>query len=118
MTPELSYIHSIAVSEVLMRSAKHVFTAYMQGLEMTHLSVAVSHFLNCMLCSASQVVKLKTVCMSIEYHYTERRIFYCYAVSCRPNLTKAQCMDELQLTGRNLGRVFNSRSGCVRAPCS
>jgi hypothetical protein len=38
-----------------MRSAKHVFTAYMQGLEMTHLSVAVSHFLNCLLCSAVQV---------------------------------------------------------------
>ena len=53
-TPELSYIYSIVVSEVLMRSAKHVFTTYMQGLEMTHLSVAVSHFLNCMLCSASQ----------------------------------------------------------------
>jgi hypothetical protein len=72
VTPELSYIHSIAVSEVLMRSAKHVFTAYMQGLEMTHLSVAVSHFLNCMLCSASQVVKLKTVCISIEctFSYT------------------------------------------------
>jgi len=27
-------------------------------------------------------------------------------------------MDKLQLTGRNLGRVFNSRSGCVCAPCS
>jgi hypothetical protein len=24
-------------------------------------------------------------------------------------------MDKLQLTGRNLGRVFNSRRGCVRA---
>ncbi len=24
-------------------------------------------------------------------------------------------MDKLQLTGRNLGRVFNSRSGCINA---
>jgi hypothetical protein len=24
-------------------------------------------------------------------------------------------MDKRQLTGRNLGRVFNSRSGCMRA---
>jgi len=57
VTPELSYVHTIAVSEVLMRSAKHVFTIYMQGLEMTHLSVAVSHFLNCLLTSAAQVKK-------------------------------------------------------------
>ena len=55
VTPELSYVHTIAVSEVLMRSAKHVFTTYMQGLEMTHLSVAVAHFLNCLLSRTTQV---------------------------------------------------------------
>lgn len=55
VTPELSYVHTIAVSEVLMRSAKHVFTSYMQGLEMTHLSVAVAHFLNCLLSRTTQV---------------------------------------------------------------
>lgn len=53
--PELSYVYTIAVSEVLMRSTKHVFTTYMQGLEMTHLSVAVAHFLNCLLASTTQV---------------------------------------------------------------
>lgn len=53
--PQLGYIHSIAVSEVLVRSSKHLFTTYMQGLEMTHLGVAIAHFLNCFLSSCPTV---------------------------------------------------------------
>ena len=49
--PQLGYIHSIAVSEVIIRSTKHIFTNFMQGLEMTHLSVGIAHFLNCFLSS-------------------------------------------------------------------
>ncbi len=49
-------MHSLSVSEILLRSAKHVYTTYMQGLEMTYLSVAVSHILNCLFASVSQVV--------------------------------------------------------------
>ena len=45
--PQLGYIHSITVSEVIVRSAKHIFTSYLQSLDMTCLSAAISHFLNC-----------------------------------------------------------------------
>ena len=53
--PQLSYIHTIAVSEVLTRAAKHIFVTYMQNLDMTCLSVAVAHFLNCMLSSSPNI---------------------------------------------------------------
>ncbi len=52
--PQLSYINSILVSEVLTRSAKHLFTSYMLGLDMTCLASAVSHFFNCFFTSHTQ----------------------------------------------------------------
>lgn len=48
---QLEYLYSIAVAELILRSAKHIFTIYLQGTEMMNLSVAVSHFLNCLLYS-------------------------------------------------------------------
>ncbi|XP_060521182.1 clustered mitochondria protein homolog [Cylas formicarius] len=48
---QLEYLHCIAVSELILRSAKHLFTTYLQGCEMINLSVAISHFLNCFLYS-------------------------------------------------------------------
>ncbi|XP_059480383.1 clustered mitochondria protein homolog isoform X2 [Neocloeon triangulifer] len=51
---QLEYVHSIAVSELICRSAKHIFTTYMQSVELMSLSAAISHFLNCFL-SASQL---------------------------------------------------------------
>ena len=53
--PQLSYIHTIAVSEVITRAAKHIFVNYMQNLDMTCLSVAVAHFLNCLLSSCPNI---------------------------------------------------------------
>uniref|UniRef100_A0ABD2XNR3 Clustered mitochondria protein homolog n=1 Tax=Trichogramma kaykai TaxID=54128 RepID=A0ABD2XNR3_9HYME len=50
--PTLQYLHRICVSELLLRSAKHIFTTYMQGTELMCLTAAVSHFLNCFLSSA------------------------------------------------------------------
>lgn len=50
--PQLRYLYRIAVSELVLRSAKHIFTSYMQGTELMSLSAAVSHFLNCLLSSA------------------------------------------------------------------
>jgi protein TIF31 len=52
--PQLSYISTIVVSEVIVRSAKHVFTGYIQNLDLTCLSAAISHFLNCFFCSGTQ----------------------------------------------------------------
>ncbi|XP_074038470.1 clustered mitochondria protein homolog isoform X2 [Leptinotarsa decemlineata] len=50
---QLEYLYSIAVSELLLRSAKHIFTIYLQGCEMMNLSVAIAHFLNCFLFSGT-----------------------------------------------------------------
>ncbi|CAG9863368.1 unnamed protein product [Phyllotreta striolata] len=48
---QLEYLYSISVSELILRSAKHIFTIYLQGCEMMNLSVAIAHFLNCFLYS-------------------------------------------------------------------
>ncbi|XP_023320484.1 clustered mitochondria protein homolog [Eurytemora carolleeae] len=49
--PQLEYVYTIAATELVMRAAKHIFTAYLQGLDMLSLACAVSHFLNCLLSS-------------------------------------------------------------------
>nr|XP_026499618.1 clustered mitochondria protein homolog [Vanessa tameamea] len=45
----LAYLHSIAVAELLLRAAKHVYTPYLQGCEAMCTGAAVAHFLNCFL---------------------------------------------------------------------
>lgn len=50
---QLEYLHSIAVNEIIMRSVKHLFTTFLQGAEMMNLSVAIAHFLNCLLYSGA-----------------------------------------------------------------
>merc|ERR1719260_218304 len=49
--PQLEYVYVIAVSEVVIRSAKHLFTLYLQGMDMLSLAGSVSHFMNCLLSS-------------------------------------------------------------------
>merc|ERR1712142_726870 len=49
--PQLEYVHVIAVSEVVLRSAKHLFTLFLQGMDMLSLSCSISHFLNGLLSS-------------------------------------------------------------------
>ncbi|XP_035440055.2 clustered mitochondria protein homolog isoform X1 [Spodoptera frugiperda] len=46
---QLSYLHAIAVAELLLRAAKHIYTAYLQGCEAMCIGAAVAHFLNCLL---------------------------------------------------------------------
>lgn len=48
---QLEYLYNIAVSELITRSAKHLFAMYMQSTDMMSLSASVSHFLNCFLSS-------------------------------------------------------------------
>ncbi|XP_028163527.1 clustered mitochondria protein homolog isoform X1 [Ostrinia furnacalis] len=45
----LAYLHAIAVGELVLRAAKHVYTAYLQGCEAMCIGGAVAHFLNCLL---------------------------------------------------------------------
>uniref|UniRef100_A0A8C4P0E3 Clustered mitochondria protein homolog n=1 Tax=Dicentrarchus labrax TaxID=13489 RepID=A0A8C4P0E3_DICLA len=49
----LSHIQRISISEVIIRSAKHIFRTYLQDVEPAAFSAAVSHFLNCLLSSSS-----------------------------------------------------------------
>ncbi|XP_052753173.1 LOW QUALITY PROTEIN: clustered mitochondria protein homolog [Galleria mellonella] len=46
--PSLAYLHAIAVGELLLRAAKHIYTAYLQGCEPMCVGAAVAHFLNCL----------------------------------------------------------------------
>ncbi|CAO2644157.1 Clustered mitochondria protein homolog [Lemmus lemmus] len=41
----------IGIGELITRSAKHIFKTYLQGVELSGLSAAISHFLNCFLSS-------------------------------------------------------------------
>lgn len=47
--PSLEYLHSIAISELITRAAKHLFNHYIQNADMMSMAVAISHFLNCFL---------------------------------------------------------------------
>ncbi|XP_042286092.1 clustered mitochondria protein homolog isoform X1 [Thunnus maccoyii] len=49
----LRHIQRISMSEVIIRSAKHIFRTYLQDVEPAAFSAAVSHFLNCLLSSTS-----------------------------------------------------------------
>lgn len=47
--PSLAYLHAIALADLLLRAAKHLYTAYLQGCEPMCIGTAVAHFLNCLL---------------------------------------------------------------------
>ncbi|XP_063769255.1 clustered mitochondria protein homolog isoform X1 [Pseudophryne corroboree] len=47
----LDHLYSTIIMEIVTRSAKTILRSYLQGVEMSALSAAVSHFLNCFLSS-------------------------------------------------------------------
>eukprot|EP00095_Tigriopus_kingsejongensis_P007062 maker-scaffold1121_size61474-snap-gene-0.19 protein:Tk07062 transcript:maker-scaffold1121_size61474-snap-gene-0.19-mRNA-1 annotation:"eukaryotic translation initiation factor 3" len=49
--PQLDYMTSIVVGDILIRSGKHVFANFIQGVEPHCLSAAICHFMNCLLFS-------------------------------------------------------------------
>uniref|UniRef100_A0A671NQ76 Clustered mitochondria protein homolog n=1 Tax=Sinocyclocheilus anshuiensis TaxID=1608454 RepID=A0A671NQ76_9TELE len=53
---QLEHIYRIGISELITRCAKHIFKTYLQGVELSALSAAVSHFLNCLLSSFPDAV--------------------------------------------------------------
>uniref|UniRef100_A0A8C9VL11 Clustered mitochondria protein homolog n=1 Tax=Scleropages formosus TaxID=113540 RepID=A0A8C9VL11_SCLFO len=53
---QLDHVFRIGITELITRCAKHIFKTYLQGVELSALSVAVSHFLNCFLSSFPDVV--------------------------------------------------------------
>ncbi|XP_026082215.1 clustered mitochondria protein homolog isoform X1 [Carassius auratus] len=53
---QLEHIYRIGIGELITRCAKHIFKTYLQGVELSALSAAVSHFLNCLLSSFPEAV--------------------------------------------------------------
>uniref|UniRef100_A0AAY4D0A5 Clustered mitochondria protein homolog n=1 Tax=Denticeps clupeoides TaxID=299321 RepID=A0AAY4D0A5_9TELE len=53
---QLDHFYRIGISELITRCAKHIFKTYLQGVELSALSAAVSHFLNCFLSSFPDAV--------------------------------------------------------------
>ncbi|XP_067910967.1 clustered mitochondria protein homolog [Heterodontus francisci] len=47
----LDHISKLLISEIITRAAKHIIVLYQQGVEISVLSSAISHFLNCLLSS-------------------------------------------------------------------
>lgn len=47
--PNLEYLYTIAVAELITRAAKHLFVYYIQNTDPMSMSLAISHFLNCFL---------------------------------------------------------------------
>ncbi|KAM9332839.1 clustered mitochondria protein homolog [Pholidichthys leucotaenia] len=59
---KLSHVQRLCISEVIIRSAKHIFRTYLQDVEPAAFSAAVSHFLNCLLTSSSSSSCLPDSC--------------------------------------------------------
>uniref|UniRef100_A0A4W4HU71 Clustered mitochondria protein homolog n=1 Tax=Electrophorus electricus TaxID=8005 RepID=A0A4W4HU71_ELEEL len=53
---QLDHFYRIGITELITRCAKHIFKTYLQGVELSALSAAVSHFLNCFLSSYPDAV--------------------------------------------------------------
>ncbi|KAJ8280968.1 hypothetical protein GJAV_G00061600 [Gymnothorax javanicus] len=53
---QLDHLYRIGITELITRCAKHIFKTYLQGVELSALSAAVSHFLNCFLSSFADAV--------------------------------------------------------------
>ncbi|XP_076833505.1 clustered mitochondria protein homolog isoform X2 [Brachyhypopomus gauderio] len=53
---QLDHFYRIGITELITRCAKHIFKTYLQGVELSALSAAVSHFLNCLLSSYPDAV--------------------------------------------------------------
>uniref|UniRef100_A0AAR2JB65 Clustered mitochondria protein homolog n=1 Tax=Pygocentrus nattereri TaxID=42514 RepID=A0AAR2JB65_PYGNA len=54
--PQLEHVYRIGITELITRCTKHIFKTYLQGVELSALSAAVSHFLNCFLSSFPDAV--------------------------------------------------------------
>ncbi|CAK1551094.1 unnamed protein product [Leptosia nina] len=47
--PSLAYLHAIALGEIILRAAKHLYTTHLQSCEAMYTGAAAAHFLNCLL---------------------------------------------------------------------
>ncbi|VDK32074.1 unnamed protein product [Taenia asiatica] len=64
--PTLAYLHRLAVCEIVVRSAKHLFKPYIQDVDPMFVSAAVAHFLNCLLTACPSLQPLAGVDEQIQ----------------------------------------------------
>ena len=57
----LEYLYSIAVNELICRSAKHLFANYIQNVDTVNLATAINLFLNCFLSACKNVVVFNAI---------------------------------------------------------
>lgn len=70
--PTLEYLHTIAISELITRASKHIFNHYIQNADMMSMSVAISHFLNCLL-TTQPVVQAPQIVSDELFKSSKRR---------------------------------------------
>ncbi|KAL5108747.1 hypothetical protein TcWFU_003603 [Taenia crassiceps] len=71
--PTLAYLHRLAVCEIVVRSAKHLFKPYIQDVDPMFLSAAVAHFLNCLLTACPSLQPLAGVDDQIQKMHKVKR---------------------------------------------
>jgi protein TIF31 len=70
--PNLEYLHTIAVSELIVRATKHIFNYYIQNADMMSMAIAISHFLNCFL-TTQPVVHAPQIASDELFRTSKRR---------------------------------------------
>lgn len=94
----LDYIMSIAVCELVCRSAKHMFVSYMQNVESVYMATAISHFLNCFL---SCTVIQPSIVDDIGKHSKRKGKKFRNGKMTIETKTEKQASDWLALTARS-----------------
>ncbi|KAG9510082.1 Clustered mitochondria protein-like protein, partial [Fragariocoptes setiger] len=56
---ELSYLHGIALVELISRATKHVYCTYIQDVDIMNLAAAIAHFMNCYLSSCTNIAAVE-----------------------------------------------------------
>jgi protein TIF31 len=98
---QLLIIISIAVSELIIRAAKHIFNNYIQNTDMMSTAVAISHFLNCLLTS-QPIVQAPQVASDELFKTSKRRYNKKSAKNSASNNDHSSANEWTTLTQKNL----------------
>jgi protein TIF31 len=99
--PSLEYLHSIAISELITRAAKHIFNNYIQNADMMSMAVAISHFLNCFL-TTQPVVQPPQITNDELFKSSKRRYTKKSAKALNANVADTNANEWVALTQKGL----------------
>lgn len=102
---QLEYLHTISISELIIRATKHVFILYMQNTDMMSMSTAISHFLNCFLTTTPIVTPpagIDELLKTSRRRYNKKNIATSSALSASSGNGNHQTNDWSQLTQKSL----------------